>query len=99
MARWLDHEVREMVHLKRQGIVWRIIATRVGHTEKACKDKYRMVSPQLPADPKPPESHDDTYVGMCLAQGGFCWLSERRNARGEPVACLPLNWPTMRRAA
>lgn len=92
MSRWLDHEVREMIHLKSQGVIWRVIAERVGHGEKACKDKYRMVAPTLPVERPPPESHDETYVGMCLAQGGFTWLSERRNTRGEPVACLPLNW-------
>ena len=97
---WLPHEINELLHLREaKGLTWEAIAKRIGRTRGACKDKYRDKGNTLPKDAPRMESNDETYVGMCLAEGGFCWLSERPLGQGNYAVCLPLNWPTMRRAA
>jgi hypothetical protein len=42
---------------------------------------------------------DDDYVARCRNAGGFVWLSERRDARGNVAVCLPVVRPSFGAAA
>ena len=97
---WLPFEEKALVHYIRvKKLSYAQAAEKLGRTERACKDKFYEVGPSIHDEEKPrkPEG-DDTYVGMCLAQGGFCWLSERDLGQGNYAVCLPVNWPARRAA-
>lgn len=87
--------------LARAGLATREIARQLS-CDRAYIDRVRQAA-NLPSPlgrrDEVKFSDDDGHAALALDHGGFCALSERRDAKGNVYVCLPVIWPMRERAA
>ena len=100
LRRNLKPQIEAMVA---QGVSSRTIARRLGCNLSYVELLHSYVHHQSAlsgGDSSTPKfAHDDDHVALVVDHGGFCALSERRDAKGNVYVCLPVIWPMRERAA
>jgi len=87
--------------LARAGLATREIARQLS-CDRSYIDRVRQAAnlpSQLGRRDEVKFSDDEGHATLALDNGGFCALSERRDAKGNVYICLPVIWPMRERAA